>query len=202
MRRDVRVARGTAGAFVATLLAAISHAAAGGEITAFAVIATTVLALPVCVALAGRIASLWRLTVGVAFSQFLYHWCFASLGVAQSAAEPVVSAAPHARHMAQLESFVPSVAAAGVADALMWIAHSLAAVLTITILYRGERAVLALRNLLGRCVDQRVLGELRLGHAKPPVSLPRRNLPLRDLLRSQLAFFYRGPPAALTSALS
>src|SRR5690606_28685168 len=95
--RAARTARGALGAGAATLLAAVSHALAGGTITPLAVGATALLALPLCVGLAGRIGSLWRLSLAVGASQFLYHWSFWGLGTssAPGGAEPVPHHASH-----------------------------------------------------------------------------------------------------------
>lgn len=105
MSRAVRTARGTFGALAATVLAAASHSLAGGTSTLVAVVATAVFALPLCVLLAGRVGSLWRLAAAVVPAQFAFHWMFASLGVVSvqpgGAAEAV---SPHAAHLGLLSS--------------------------------------------------------------------------------------------------
>lgn len=196
----MRTARGALGASSATIFAAASHALAGGQVTLLALLATTVLALPICVALAGRIASVWRLSLGVAASQLLYHWSFAGLGVASGSA-PTLSPEPSA-HMQHLgaASFVPALTEAGSAGWTMWIAHALAAVATIALLARGERAILGLVTLFDR---------LLLVAPRSPVTLPAlrktrsgisRPHPLRDRLMSLSAISHRGPPTTLAPA--
>ena len=66
MSRASRTARGAFGALAATLLAAASHSLAGGSVTLFALVATSLLALPLCVALAGRAAGDCGLVFGAA----------------------------------------------------------------------------------------------------------------------------------------
>lgn len=149
MSRAVRTARGSVGATIATTFAATSHGLAGGGITALAVIATAVLALPLCVALAGRIASLWRLGLAVTASQLLYHWSFSGLGEASALGASQAALGPHAKHLSSgmLSGLTaaPSPADAGL---VMWLAHALAAVGTVALVHRGERAFLALSRVL------------------------------------------------------
>lgn len=151
INRGERTMRGAAIAGAATLTAAASHALAGGEVTAFSVFATALLALPLSIALAGRKIGMWRLAVAVSAAQFVYHWCFAGLGLFS----PAEAAAPtplHAAHLAQLQTFVPDLAAAGAADAAMWFGHAFGAIVTIALLHRGERAMRGLARLVRRAL--------------------------------------------------
>lgn len=195
MSRAVRTARGAFGAGAATLIAAASHALAGGAITWFAIVATALVALPLCVALAGRVGSLWRLALAIAAAQFLYHWSFAGIGAAsggQGGPAPL-----HAHHLglgaaSGLGSAVS--AAAPTIDAAMWIGHALAALATIALLHRGERAFLALIHLVRRAI---------LPALRSPVPVPARvprvrseaGSPRLDRLCSPAAITHRGPPA-------
>ncbi|RZT64476.1 hypothetical protein [Leucobacter luti] len=195
MSRGVRVFRGALGALVVTLLAAGSHSIAGGVITLASVVATVIVTLPICVALAGRVGSLWRLTAAVATAQFLYHWMFAGLGlVTDPAASGGIAQAPHAAHLAALQGFSPALADAGSADAAMWLGHALAACLTIALLHRGERAFVALRRALRRVVAEHQI-QVPVPLARP-AALP--NTPaavsLRDRLLAASAMSRRGPP--------
>lgn len=197
MSRSTRALRGTTGAFAVTAFAAASHALAGGSVTWLAVVATTVLAMPLCVALAGRLGSLWRLSIAVGISQFVYHWTFSGLGlpaIDTSRGVPVLSA--HAQHLAQLERFAPAVASSS-ADALMWVAHGVAAVATIALLHQGERAFLGLLRIVSRVLAGTPLplgvtpGMPRLArHRVGPTSCEM----LRDQLFSLSAISHRGPP--------
>lgn len=199
MSRAVRTARGFGGAVIATLFAAASHALGGGRITPIAVVATIVLALPLCVALAGRLASLWRLAVAVGASQFLFHWCFAALGSAPTSAGGSAPN-PHAAHFgpAVLGPVppAPELLASGAADASMWASHALAALVTVALLYRGERAALGLMRLIRRARP------FALPRATAPVPRPRiraseARTPLRAGLCPLSPISHRGPPATL-----
>ena len=193
--RGQRVLRGSLGAVVATLLAAASHGLAGGVITWASVAATIIFTLPLCVAFAGKVGSLWRLTTAVAAAQFLYHWMFAGLGLASGAGPQTgIPAAPHAAHLATLQSFSPDLASAGAADAAMWLGHAIAAIATIGLLHRGERAFLALRHALRRVPPDRA------SRTPAPLARPVRALgvlaevTLRDRLLTASAITRRGPP--------
>lgn len=197
MSRAVRTARGSLGATLATLLAAASHSLAGGEISALAVIVTAIIALPICVALAGRMGSVWRIGVAVGLSQFMYHWAFAGIGSTKYIAESgdgSIFASSHAAHLASIERFVPVVAEAGAADATMWVLHGVAAVLSTIIISRGERAVLALGRSIRRVFPRALV--------RPHISRPRaiRATSVIPTLRPQLLCLagrpLRGPPAA------
>lgn len=165
MHRAARTARGTFGALAITLLAAASHALAGGDISWLSVAVGTLVALPLCVALAGRTGSLWRLGIAVGAAQFLYHWSFVGLGVGSSAGTVAhTPQALHAQHLGALSPVVPGAGASGslssgsgtavlgnqladyvaTADAAMWLGHAVAAVLTVALLHSGERACLAI----------------------------------------------------------
>lgn len=199
MSRAVRTARGIAGASAATLLAAASHALAGGQVTLLALLATTMLALPVCVALAGRVGSLWRVALGVSVSQFLYHWTFAGLGLTSVTGASTPPAA-HAHHTS-LDLGTSLLPAIGAADASMWIAHAGAAALTIVLVWRGERAALGLVSLLLRLMPTAlpILASLP-ARARLSVFLPRADS-LHGDLRFLSALSHRGPPRGPAPAL-
>lgn len=201
MSRAVRTTRGAAAAMIATVFAASSHALGGGSITPLAVLATAVLALPVCVALAGRLGSLWRLSAAVVTSQFLYHWSFAGLGIASARGTDFAGAAvtmepvgPHAVHLAG-SAFSPLLASAlaGSASAWMWASHALAAVITISLVYRGERAALAILALLRRLLP---IGQIRVADSarEPAVAHHDASPILCESLALLSPISHRGPP--------
>lgn len=141
--RWARVGRGSLTASVAVLLASLSHVAAGGPAPALlgAVVALA-FALPVSVLLAGKTLSLFRLSLAVGLSQLLLHALF-GLGAGSAAALSVTG-----HHGLVTIAAEPGVAQAlghsvGHADGAMWLAHSLAALITIIALRRGERAACA-----------------------------------------------------------
>ncbi len=194
MTRGVRVFRGAIGAAVAVALAAASHGLAGGVITWPSVVATVVLTLPLCVALAGRVGSIWRLALAVSAAQFLYHWTFAGLGIAAAGGPDGAPVSPHAAHFAALEAFSPRLAEAGAADTTMWVLHVCAAALTTVLLARGERAVVALGRALRRVLPSRRRSLTPSPHRArvlPRFAAPRQ---LRDRLLAVGAISRRGPP--------
>ncbi len=196
MDRGVRVLRGSLGATIATLVAALSHALAGGVITPASVLATIIATLPLCVWLAGRVGSLWRLTLAVGASQFLYHWTFAGLGLVTGTG-PGVPMSPHAAHFAALQSFTPDLVAAGAADVAMWSWHVVAACLTIVLLHRGERAFVALCRVLRRALPDRAAPTLTpaLRRTAPHLGAIA-GTTLHELLSTAMVITRRGPPHA------
>ncbi|WP_233613239.1 hypothetical protein [Leucobacter edaphi] len=193
MTRGVRAARGTAGAAIATILAAASHSLAGGDSSWFAVVATAVLALPLCTLLAGKVGSLWRLGVAVVAAQFPFHWALSGLGTPGSGSGPVVS--PHAAHLAAIQEFVPGVPVASL-DAGMWLAHGIAAALTIALLHAGERAFLGLARLIFRALA--VALPAAIAPAAPDAARRAFFSPARivERLLSASAITHRGPPVS------
>ncbi|MBP6684523.1 MAG: hypothetical protein KA158_03785 [Leucobacter sp.] len=198
LSRAARTARGVIGAALSTVLAAVSHSLAGGEISAFAVIVTAIIALPFCVALAGKVESVWRVGLAVGASQFLYHWAFAGIGVttALSGASKLPMGS-HAAHLASLERFVPTVVEAGSADTLMWVLHGVAAVVSTVLVARGERAVIALGRTIRRALPQHLVLAAFERREVPPT---RHEAPvLRDQLLTYASWSLRGPPVRSAS---
>lgn len=164
MSRSVRTARGAFGAFAATLLAAASHSIAGGTATPLGLIATAVIALPLCVLLAGRVGSLWRLGIAVIAAQFAYHWSFSGLGAVstvQSSGSGFGGSA-HESHLGlqNLEAMsalhTADLLSAGGAGVTMWVSHAVAAVATIALLHSGERAAMHLLRVLRSALPARL----------------------------------------------
>lgn len=202
MSRANRTARGALGASVSTVLAAASHSIAGGEISAFAVVATAVFVLPFCVALAGKTGSLWRLSLAVFGSQFFYHWTFSGIGAGGSddgGFFGALSGGSHAAHFAALERFVPASTNAAGADAMMWLLHACGALITVVLMARGERAVLNLARVIVRALPlpRRIPGVALAIH--PPVLAPIRYEAgaLRTQLLARSPLSRRGPPCAV-----
>lgn len=95
-----------------------------------------VLSFMICTLLAGRRLSVVRLSIAVSLSQALFHALFVLGSIT-----PRGGFAPHVHGAAlSLEGVSPLVPQ----DAGMWIAHGVAAALTIVALHRGERIVRAL----------------------------------------------------------
>lgn len=166
--RKPAVIRGFAASSLAIFVALAGHVSGGGQMPgALGIVVPWVFSFMICVLLAGRTLSLLRLGISVAVSQFLFHTLFV-LGT-------VTPSGVSVRHVHGAPLVIP--ASAGVpeavtADASMWLGHALAALLTIAALYRGERLILAARDLaaqLGRWLRRRVDHVLVL----PALRLPR-----------------------------
>lgn len=193
MSRGARTARGAAISLAATLLAAASHAIAGGEVTALSILATTVFALPVSMAIVGQRPALWRLTIAVGIAQFLYHWCFAGFGLLSGQGNASAPTSLHAAHMLQGDAFVPDLATAAAAGTAMWLSHALAAVITIALLYRGEVAYRLVAQLV-----RRVLPSMRIAVVavpRPVAVTPTSPVETPRWLAHLTAITHRGPPA-------
>ena len=152
--RWARVARGWIIAVFSTFVAALSHTLGGGSAPGLlAVVLSLAFAGILCIGLAGRTLSLWRLGLSVALSQLIFHGLF-SLGtpggaLATQSAGPYAGGAGAHQHqvVTGLVSSTDAVTAVGAPvhgmfahDAGMWIAHATAALLTIVALRHGERA--------------------------------------------------------------
>ena len=172
--RRLRVLRGSAAAFVATILASPAHTLSGGGAPPlWLLLAVTVLAVPIAVALIGRRPSLPRLAGTVAVAQIMLHTAFAAVG----------TDAPATLHGHDV-ALAPT-------DAGMTAGHAVAAVVTTFLLATGERMLAAtargIRRVL-RAPDPRAL----------PVAAPPRPVSWRPRLHAVLiltSLSRRGPPA-------
>lgn len=127
------VARGSAYAATATVIAGVSHTLVDGAAPSwFGVLATFVFAGSVSTFVAGRTVAWWRLIASVAIGQVMFHGLFAGVG----APAPVV----HAHEPVVL-------VATGHAHGMVW-AHVVAGVLTVLALRFGEDALRALAGAL------------------------------------------------------
>jgi hypothetical protein len=151
--RAERFARGWLTAGASTLVAAFSHVAGGGmQPGVLGVVLALAVAVPVSIALAGVHLSTVRLAVAVALSQVAFHLLF-SLGAEGGGG----ASATGGHHSALVISTAADGSVSGaVAGAMvmggptMWLAHALAAVVTIVALRRGEGAAWALVRLAVR----------------------------------------------------
>lgn len=192
--RWARFVRGWLTAVVAVLVAALSHVAAGGHAPAPVSIALALaFAGMVSVALAGKKLSLVRLSLSVAFSQILFHLLFGLGGPAGSMTV--------AGHHGSAAVIVGAASASPISPAMgwMWLAHALAAVVTIVALRRGERTFWALVEL-ARTALVAVL--IALGIVLPPLRAVRLGAALHrvfvpfDLAVLLSPMRHRGPPLA------
>lgn len=193
--RHARLARGAVMAALATVFAAVSHLAAGGnDPTPLALVATTLIALPLTVMLAGRAYGIVRTSVGVSVTQALFHSIFVWMGSAPPA--PGAPLPAHAEHLGLTVGTIPVFDPIAQASALMWAFHALAAMVTVLMLRRGEAALRSLQRTLARVLFPRVL-EVH------PVAADARALALFSAhgTRTTARFFsvsaitHRGPPS-------
>lgn len=202
--RWARFARGWLAAAAATVTAAASHTLGGAEAPAPAAIAVALAFSGIlCVFLAGKNLSLLRLAVSVLLSQLGYHLLFllAPGGVSVTASG---DAAMH-QHGAAQTLMLSTDGAAHVHShgAGMYVAHVVAAVLTVLAFRFGERAFWSLGDAASALVVRIVLTATALPapiarpralRAFPRVAVPH---PL-DTVLSVLR--HRGPPRAITIA--
>jgi hypothetical protein len=193
--RALRLIRGWTGA-AATSVAAASHMVAGGS-SPEPLLLLLALALSglACTALTGRGLSLWRLSAGVALSQGLFHLLFSG---SAGPPRPGAPAGGHLGHSSAMDlaggTMLPS--AADHSSPLMWVWHSVAALLTVAVLRHGEAAVVQ----LVQAARLRVRAYLPLflplpvppARAALPANRPVRPLP--NLGSPLLVMRHRGPP--------
>jgi len=111
------------------MIAAFSHTIAGGVApSVFAIVVSLAVSISACVLLAGRTLSVVRLSLSVTITQALFHGVFGSLSA------PVALGHSHAASASMNAAGTPA------AHAHMWLAHSIAAVITIVVFRHAERA--------------------------------------------------------------
>ena len=181
--RSARVARGTAAAFVATVVAALSHTLAGDTAPSlFGLSAAFVLAAAVCTLLAGRTLSTTRLTVAIVLSQSLFHLVFAGVGT------PVP--VPHVHGLPETIELLPHVHGDG-----MTLAHLGAALATALVLRFAEGAFWSIaagvRTLVARVIRP-VSSIPRPARVRVAVGTGDAAVALRRRLAAHLR--HRGPP--------
>lgn len=185
--RRLRALRGTAAAAIAVLLASTAHTLSGGDAPPlWLIVAVTVLAAPLCVALVGRRRSVPRIAVSVVVAQLALHAAFAAVGTAAPAGPAALGSGHH--HALLLWEAGSSDPAA----ATMNVGHALAALLTVVLLAWGEQLLAAIARGIRRLL--RGAPAVFVGHPQTvPMPSPRRS-------RATTATFLRclsrrGPPA-------
>jgi hypothetical protein len=199
--RAQRLARGWIVGLVATTMAAVSHALAGGYrpgLLSFGI--ALVFAGLLGTAVMGRRPSLLRLSVAVGLSQLAFHLLFSTLGAgATVGAAAAGSPAPSLGGMADMSAMDAASPSALVgsahdhlADPAMWMAHALAAVLTIVFLRDAELAVWGMLSRVVARATVFVVPVLASPAVARPAGLPSvRPLAARILVASASR---RGPP--------
>ncbi|GAA1731938.1 hypothetical protein [Microbacterium paludicola] len=191
--RQQRVLRGAVAAAVATLLAATSHTIAGAPAPAPLLIGLMMALLtPVAGSLAGPRPSLVRLAAAVIVSQVAFHGAFQLLGSPTGVGMSPATAHAHAH--GAVDPTMLQVTAAAPEGVGMYVAHAIAAVLTIALLWRGERVVHA--------IARETLRVLRRAEAPRPALIPDPPAAFASPVRPSaprllLSVSWRGPPASL-----
>lgn len=198
--RWARLARGWFTAAVSVVVAAVSHLAGGGTLPGLlgAVLALTFAGLA-SVALAGKTLSRLRLSLSVLVSQFAFHLLFGLGSGPAAAALPPHGAHQHGAMLVEIAATSGS-STAMPAGSSMWLAHAVAALVTIVLLRRGERAFWALLAL-ARTILVAVLLPLRATACPASLEPVRLRLALGEspvhrasvVLRAGRSL--RGPPA-------
>ncbi|MFL0565427.1 hypothetical protein ACH0CG_06695 [Microbacterium sp. 179-I 1D1 NHS] len=128
-------------ALFATFVALMSHVAGGGEVPGWlGVFVPLVLAAAVSTMVVGHRLSMWRLTLAVAVSQLLFHTLF-TLGTPGEAVHLGGYAHGHHHTVTVATGVAASMPPHEHGGAAMWLAHAVAAVITIGGLYIAERSV-------------------------------------------------------------
>lgn len=165
----MRVIRGASASSIATLAALLTHLAGGGAMpSALGVFAAWTLTLLVSTALAGRRVSLLRLSLTVAVSQVVFHALFV-FGAVGAGTLPV---GPHDHHLTMLPALPAGTLGALQADASMWVWHGLAAVVTVAMIYRGERTIVQIGGLAREVAawTRRTLARVVIRPARPALA--------------------------------
>ena len=193
--RAARAGRGLAAASLATFVATLSHASVAAQVPPLVnIVLALCLAAPVCVALAGRSLSWWRLGAAVVLSQGLFH--------ALLALDLQSGGATVAGHHGGVAVLLDATASAHSPDAhasdnpWMWAAHAVAAIVTVVALGRGERAIQAITRFVVAA-----LRALRPFRGLEPETGDAANLaPASPLLPQAMTVLspmrHRGPPLA------
>ncbi len=190
--RRARVTRGVLAAGVSTFAAAFSHGVAASEAPSVAALAVaSVLAVFVCIGLAGRATPL-RLATAVVLSQAGFHALFTLVPSATASTASVTS------HHGAITLATDAVTHGhGATDAAMWLGHAAAALVTILALARGERAFfsivdalrLTVRALIGVLTSRPVLTAAPIAPEWPALPSPTPALLASSVPR-------RGPPTS------
>lgn len=189
--RWARVGRGATAAAVATFVAALSHALGGDAPPSWlGVLASFVLSLTVCTALAGRTLSWVRLAASIAVSQVLFHSLFSGLGA------PTISAG----HGHGADAAMTPTAAMAPHDERMILAHVIAGMITLLALRFGERAFWSIADGARLVVARLLLVTVPVGAAPARVILPlERSVLAPRTIHVPSTHRHRGPPLQFAS---
>jgi len=201
--------RGTLASAVAIFVAALFHVAGGGAAPGIVPVALSLaFATLASIALTSRRLSLWRLTVSVVLSQFLFHALFSlGDGTARFVGADGTSALGHLHagaHLTMTGAAMPA-SHSDPTSPSMWLTHATAVLVTVVALRFGERAfwglfatarvgVLRFAALVAGAtpIPVRVVAVVSAVAAAEPARLRDLGLPLARLR-------HRGPPALVSA---
>jgi hypothetical protein len=196
--RRARVLRGLVASSVAVFIAAFAHVLGGGAVPDAGGLALAfAFATLMCIALAGRTVSRVRVSASVILSQGVFHVFFDLTGPTH------VMHTTHTMGMA-MGSAMPNVTTAPLMldDGWMWVAHGIAAAITIGALVWGERAFWGLWQTARLALTR----ALRVARVLPESARPALPRTPREPVTQMLAVFLdagprrRGPPATLIAS--
>lgn len=195
--RGARLTRGMLASGTAILVAALFHVAGGGSAPGLVPLALSLaFATLASVALTARRLSLWRLTLAVAVSQFLFHALF-TLGEGGARFSDAGTAHLHAgSHLTMTVAAMPAAHTSDLSPS-MWMTHATAVLVTVIALRFGEQAFWGLldtaRVRIHRAADRLVVVPVPVAAsaAMPAIAEPGR---LRDLGLPLARLRHRGPP--------
>ena len=205
--RWARLTRAVLASGTAILVSSLFHVAGGGTAPgAIPLVLSLAFATPASVALTARRLSLWRLTLAVASSQFLFHALFSLGGGGAHFTRTGTGAAASLGGMAHLHAGAHLTLVGGAMPAShgselspsMWLTHATAVLVTVIALRFGERAFWGLfetaRVRIERAADRLVVVPVPVAAsvASPAAAEPAR---LRDLGLPLARLRHRGPPA-------
>jgi len=205
--RWARLTRAMLASGTAILVSSLFHVAGGGAAPgAIPLVLSLAFATLASVALTARRLSLWRLTLAVAFSQFLFHALFSlgggdahftSAGAGAAASVGGMTHLHAGAHLTLVGGAMPASHGSELSPS-MWLTHATAVLVTVIALRFGERAFWGLfetaRVRIERAADRLVVVPVPVvaAVAAPAAAEPAR---LRDLGLPLARLRHRGPPA-------
>lgn len=158
-----------------------------------------VLSVAICTLLAGRALSVVRLSLAVAASQFIFHTLFVLGMFGATDSSSAVRGAHEHGSMPMMSMLPTSTLSMAGSDGGMWIWHGIAAIATIAVIHRGERAVrrlgalaAQLRAWVRRRIQQLVLVLVPAATARLPIVRAPREITSPGWHPSAIGL--RGPP--------